>query len=154
MPAEEEPNEGQISWCTEVHIVCLFTGCLMFCYWVHQRISSPQPANVAHFLQKIHNSQHSTTGGEKKNIQCDAWNEKMECFESICEKIHSSVSSQNWGSSPPCVCRSYNSPGCFIEILIMGCYDPLYTLIQPEVLFFFHGSCVIFVCLGFFLNQL
>lgn len=68
MPAEEEPNEGQISWCTEVHIVCLFTGCLMFCYWVHQRISSPQPANVAHFLQKIHNSQHSTTGGEKKTF--------------------------------------------------------------------------------------
>ena len=32
MPAEEEPNERKISWRTEVHIVCLFTGCLMFGY--------------------------------------------------------------------------------------------------------------------------
>ena len=131
----------------------------------------------------IHNVQQQEE--RKKNIQCDAWYEKMGVsknrgtpkwmvykgkpyqngwiwgyhyfwkhpngmFESICEKIH--LFQVKIEELPPGVWRSHNSPGWFIQILIMVCYNPLYTLIQPEVLFFFHGSYVIFVCLGFFLK--
>jgi len=77
-------------------------------------------------------------------------NTQMECLNQFVKK--SIFFKSKLRSSPPGVWRSHNSPGWFIQILIMVCYNPLYTLIQPEVLFFFHGSYVIFVCLGFFLK--